>query len=442
MKMDQVAITATDNQPKRVSSKFAASARVKNVLTALALAAGLTFHISAHATEYELGIVTQNAFVVSKKPKVKRGRKLTYGLVGYLPIGTRVFFRDIPEKINNLKKGQPETYYPVSSSIGIEGLLREDLFVPVNEKHIAVVIGRDPITLHNPDPSKGKFKKLLTMGRYDNAYLEITDETSSHYLAFLKRRNKATNLPEIESVRLWKEYVDSGSVILIKPHQSLRIPKWAEQEKLDNDSVKEIIEKIKDKLGDKLKQAKSILIDANTIQCLLKASSEAELGFKVFGSGLSFKLGMAFKDQDQMFRLMRRKLDKGSKKETTYLILQNVKCDGGIPERLQRLTLQEGLYNPKKRASVRLKDLTIQPSKWITSLQGRNAPFRMVRINSEQNYMQVLRQLDEFVNKGDSFISKLSPEQQDILLNLLLREISYFESPPKLTPINSKSLTN
>ena len=61
-------------------------------------------------------------------------------------------------------------------------------------------------------------------------------------------------------------------------------------------------------------------------------------------------------------------------------------------------------------------------------------PYKMVRITNEQDYIKVLGQLNELVDKGHSFISEKSRDDQEILLNFILREISYFEHRDNLVP--------
>ena len=412
------------------ASRLGSFGKMKAVTAAGLLLVAFLFVVPARATDYMVGVVTKGAFLLSEEPNVFRDGHLVHGLVGYLPIGTRVYFENESRVVDNLTEAQTEIYFHVYSSIGIEGLLREDLFTPVVDKPVAIVLGAT--TLHNPDPAKGESKKLLNVGRYDNVYLEVTGESDTHYFAILNRRESMPGLPETEEVRVWKKLVEKGVVIVVEPQnfskQSLPVPIWDRRDTLEEDFVDIIVEKIKTKFEDELDQVKAFLGDANTIQCLVKATAEAEFGFRVFSNGLSFQLDMPIKDHSQMFRLKQRGLRMaGEQQFTTYLLLQNVQCDGRDPERLRRLTLQEGVYDPDKRASVRLKDLERRPSKWVISLQDATVPFRMIRIADEQGYMRVLSQLNELVTAGGSFISESSPSTQDILLNLILREISHFE---------------
>ena len=419
-------IDATGHHQSKLFESTNMNCRVAATIVSIAF----TSSVPAYAADYEVGIVIQGAFLLSEEPNVRREGKDVHGLVGYLPIGTPIYFKAEPRTINNLTKAHTETYFQIFSGLGINGLLRNDLFIPIRDNPIAVVVSTTD--LHNPDPAKGETKKLLTIGRYDNAYLEIIGEDETHYHATLHRRDNLSGLPPSEPVRLWKEVVEQGLVIVIEPQtfdeQSLPVPKWSGPERLGDKTIKGIVEYVGDKFESEFASAEAILRDADAIQCLLKASADADLGFRFFNNGLSFHLDMAVKDHSQMLRLMQLGVQlTGEDHETVYLLLQNVKCDGWNPERLQRLTLQEGVYDPERRASVRLKDLAAQPSQWIISLQGREFPFRMIRIADEQGYMSVLAHLDGLATSGKSFISELTPKKKEILLNLILRNISYFE---------------
>ena len=414
----------------RTASRFCAFGRMKATIAAGLVAVVLVFVVPVHAMDYMVGVVTKGAFLLSEEPNVLRDGHNVHGLVGYLPIGTRVYFKDESRAVDNLTEARTEIYFRVYSSIGIEGLLREDLFKPVVDKPVAVVISAT--TLHNPDPAKGKFRKLLDVGRYDNVYLEITGESDTHFNAVLNRRDSMLDLPKREPVRVWKKLVEKGLVIVVEPQyfdkQTLPVPRWDKRETLRDNFVNRIIDEIQVRFDGELDQVRAFLGDANTIQCLVKATAEAELGFKVFSNGLLFHLEMSFKDYSQMFRLKQRRLRMvGEQQPIDYLLLQNVQCDGRDPERLRQLTLQEGVYDPDNRASVHLKDLEGRPSKWVISLQDSTVPFRMIRIEDEQGYMRVLSELNDLVTAGGSFISESSPNKQDILLNLILREISHFE---------------
>lgn len=435
MRMVQVAITATDSVT-RSPSRFGGG---KHFALVAAITAGLVFSASVRAAEYAVGIVTKGAFLLSETANVQREDLWVHGRVGYLPVGTRVYFEVKPKTLNNFRTGGEETYFLVHSSIGIGGLLREDRFIQVKDKPIAVVVSSYNIALHGPKPVKGKVRKLLDVGHYDGVYLEITGDVNSKYIsAVLHRPNQSNDLPkkskkrlpETEQVSLWQKYVEKGLVKVVKPQtvndEIPPFPVWGEPEILGIDFIREALEKIDKKIDEYV--GPNFLPDADAFQCLLKGKAELDLVFKLFSSGLSFRLDGDFKKQDHMFRLKRQVLEI-SNDERTYVMLKDVKCHGETPERLQKFTLQEGEGDTKKRDYVRLKDWQERPSQWIVSLSGNDAPFRMIRIDGESAYQTALRRIDSFVQRGNSFIGKLRPEEKRILLNLILREIASFEDP-------------
>ena len=336
----------------------------------IAAAVGIAENAPVWSSEYGIGVVIGSTFLISEQPDLRRNNKFVHGLVGYLPTGTRVYFKNEQRTINNLTEAKPEIYYKVFSSIGIDGLIREDRFIRAEKSRIGKVLGK--IWLHNSDPNKDKFKKLLEIGRYDNAYLDITHSDDTHYYANLIRRENTANLPEVEPVRLWKPYVEQGEVTIVDPQlfneEDLPAPKWSSAMALDNDTIEKIIDKIKSKVGD-TKEIPNFLSEIDSFLCLLSANANVELGFNVLGNGLSFNLDMSLLNQDQMIRLTERTLKLKPNDSVVYILMQNIKCDGGNPERLHRLTLQEGVIEFEKRVSVRLQDMVEPESQWVTSLQ-------------------------------------------------------------------------
>ncbi len=395
----------------------------------------LVFFISVQAQDvtYSVGIVNVGAFLLSEDASVKREGNYIHGLVGYLPVGTRVYIEEQVKVIRNLRTTKQEKYYAVLSSIGIKGLLREDLFTRAQDKTIAVVLSSAKIPLHHPDDIKGEQKAIMEVGRYDNAYLKLADNTDNEYiLAELISKGRDGTDAEPVSVRLWRQYITLGKVKEVKPlrldGQSVSFPEWTDNEKLDETSIKQIFEKIKIKFKN-YQKTQEILTKSFDIECVTKFTAKAKSRLELLGNGLSFDLDMAPKDYGYVFRLMQRKLNIGSE-QRTYLILQNVKCDANNhPEQLHHFTLQEGVNNFGKRDIVRLKDLqTYDNAEWKISLSGQDTPLRMVRIGNEEDYLNILKQLDKFVSHGNSFISELSAEEKEILLNLILREIGHFEN--------------
>ena len=441
MKMDQVAITATDNQSKRVLSRFAALFGTKGILAALALTAGFIVYSPVHAAYYGVGIITKGTFLVSEDANIQQkdsSDPFTHGAIGYLPAGTLIAIKNGPIILDNLTKGKQEKYYSVSSSLGFSGLVHEDFLIRIQAKGktLAIVTGSAPVTLHVVGPDKDpapRKKDEFKLSRHDIAYMEITHTKDNYYLAELKYWTK--NPSKSQPVRLLKGYVDAGLVTLIRDNLKLVVPKWSEQEKLPRNSIEQFIEKMKNKIIDILDSARTILDDAYLInQCPGTTIDKIKNSLRVFGIGAESHKG----DEEQMFRLSQRKLIIGEKK-TFYLMLQNIKCQDGRLEQLQLFKLQQGINDTQKQVSIHLQDLKELLKSKEKLLQGSKVSFRMVRINNEQGYMQLFNLLKELVAESDSFISKLPQQKQDILLNLILREISHFEFPAPNKLVSSQT---
>lgn len=385
------------------------------------------------------GIVTKGTFLLSSEPNVRREGRFVYGNVGYLPVGTRVYHSGKVTKIRSYAEGNWSRYYEVYSSIGITGLLKEGRFVTAKNNPLAVVVSSYEVAYHNPDamldpdPANGQFKKMGTIGRYGGHYFEITDASDPNfYQAVLHRSGKTGDRVKEERVRLLKRLVEGGAAIKIEPEQvekaTLPIPVWSEFGVLEDEFINSLIEKLRAKIGAGADQARSLLTSLDNLQCLVKASAEINAGISVFGNGMSFKLASNIKDQDYMFQFGVRTLEISSSKQR-YTFFKGVKCDGGEPERLQRLVVQEGVFDVDRRLSVRLRDVEKNmKSEWITSLVGNTVPFRMIQIKDESSYLVSLRKLDTFVSDGGGYISQLAPAEKEVLLNLILREIAYFSS--------------
>ena len=362
---------------------------------------GIAVSTESFAADYHPGVVTKNTFVLSENADTPRDNLLVHDLVGYLPVGTRVYYLDVPVSITNLRTGTDEIYYRVRSNIGINGLLREDRFVKVSDKPIAVSVASYEVPLFDVGATVDSPRHKFNIERYGGHYLEIESaEDPVYYTAILHRAQTAAGLPATERVKLKKLHVNVGAVVLVPPEtltrEQLSVPHWSARQLLDDTFIAELVEDAKENFEDEIDQVRDFLGDLNTLQCLLKASADAEFGFRIFGNGLGFNVELDIKEQDHMYAFERHDLTiEGTTR--TYILLRNVLCDGSTPERLVRLTMQEGAYNPSRREYIRLKDLKETNSPWVVSLHGRTAPLRMIRIDGEPAYINALKQLEKLV---------------------------------------------
>jgi len=383
----------------------------------------------SHETDY--GLVREGSFLLSMTPDTYRDGVRVHSLIGYLPTGTRVIVGDA-HQVTNLKTSEDETYYSVRSELGVHGLIREDLLIKSNGKKLAVSIASFPIQVHQPNATLDSPRKRFTLGRHGGNYLEVTGETEpGFYDVVLHRQNiEGTNLPATEKARLKKFYVERGQVALLDPDDSSLRGEfdifWTEIPFANEQLFIDAIQQIKERTGEDFDKIKAVMTDINDLQCLLSSSLNGELGFKIFSNGFSLGLDVGLKDKGIKYIFETRKLNSGSGPKY-YSGIGVVKCDGLKPQRLQSFTIQEGLYSSHKRFSVTLADLEQSSSKWITTLQGKGIANKMVRISGWSEYSALLKELNQYAQQGNGYLSELTEKSRLILLNYIVSSIGFFE---------------
>ncbi len=375
-------------------------------------------------------IVTNNAFLLSLTPDISREGVRVHSLVGYLPAGTVISVGE-ERVINNLTRGEEETYSAVVSETGFSGLLRSDLFVRVNRRPLVVSTASYDIPIHQPNATLSSPRIRFHLGRFDGNYLEITGESEEgFYDVLLDRTSPSPTLPATEAGRLKKSYERQGQVSIVRPGSGEELVEsfalWQEGSPIVDRSLAPVLDTLSERADKEVQTIKAFLGDINNLQCVLASSANGEVGFKVFSNGFSVNLDVALKEANMKYGIATRKLLEGSK-ETLYTDLSVIRCNGLQPERLLRFTLQEGLFSLERRMSVRLEDLEASRSPWVTTLQGSEVPNKMVRISGWPEYNQMLRELDRLAMGGAGYLSTLPGRKRMLLLNYILSRIAYFE---------------
>lgn len=378
-----------------------------------------------------VALVKQGAFLLSEEPDTLRDDFMVHSLVGYLPTGTRVVVGK-KRTVTNLKTSEDEHYYLVKSELGVQGLLREDLMIQAKGRRLAVSIASYPIPVHQPNATLENPRKRFTLGRHGGNYLEITGETEAgFYDVVLHRANYASSgLPAMEKARLKKFYVARKQVSLLDPTDDGLKKEfnrtWSTLSDFGEAPFKGWLDKLKERVNDDLAKVKTLIADVNDLQCLLEGSVNGELGFKVFSNGFSMDLDAELKKKGIKYVFETNRL-RSSGAVKYYSGIGIVRCDGFKPLRLQRFTIQEGIYSTGKRLSITLADLKKSKSKWITTLQGTGIANKMVRISGWNEYNQLMKELNEYAKRGDGYLSTLPEKTRLLLLNYIVSRISYFE---------------
>lgn len=403
------------------ATTFAWTRRV--VVVALAVAAGLTSTVPSHATSRNIrGLVIKNAFLLSRETEKYNNE---HNPVGYLPIGTRVFTKAKPKEIRNLSDPNPnkpyekEKYYFVRSNIGISGLLRTDLFIQVRDKPVAVVTSRKKITLYHP---KNKKKPLLPIsrelgGNNAYAYMELLakepelDESGERYYPVMIKRGGDAKGPKEEPASLSDVDADKH-VTIMDPKKDLSFPEW---------SAPREVGKRRTCPGDNITTSKKISRGG-------EFSASLPYGVLKAAGGHNTETIITTKEPNQQVETYQIRLNNSrSYEQTDYQVRKLIECGGPTTKRLKTLILSKGA-SPKEAKEVfhierddlfdEIKNNELKI--WKSSGKLPRVRSRMLVIRNEQHYTWVLSALEK-LTKANRFKNK------QLLLNLVLREISHFE---------------
>lgn len=98
---------------------------------AIALSGVLPLTPKAEVVEPAYAVVTHGALLLDERAQLQ----------GYLPVATVVWLDGPEREIYNRREGRAERYAAVQAQSGASGLLRQDLYVAIGDRTIAVPIG-------------------------------------------------------------------------------------------------------------------------------------------------------------------------------------------------------------------------------------------------------------------------------------------------------------
>jgi hypothetical protein len=383
------------------------------------------------AEDLGYGITKQGAFILSLEPDVERNGGKRHSLTGYLPVGTVV--KASPGKnITHIDTYIEYPYYYVESELGFAGLVREDLIELANGRKLAVVVSNGEISLDARNTQSGARNPKIKITRSGGHYLEVmSDSEANFYDVVLHRGNTANGLlPATEEFRLFKKFVEENAVNILDPDDTSleqRI-EWSfgRPENVEQNIISELAAQIREQMADYgADQIGELLSTVNDVQCLLAADGNAELGFKVFSTGLALKLNFDLMESGSKYIFNRRYIGNPDF-QYEFLELGVVECNGSRPVRLSHLALGE--TNLEKRFYITADDIekTAATSPWINTLQGEEISEKMVRINSWEEYNALITLLEEYAASGQNYLATVPEDHRRLLLNFIVSRISYF----------------
>jgi hypothetical protein len=390
------------------------------------------FSGETHAQQIQAAFVTKGAFILSEKPMIWRSGRLVHELIGYLPVGTVVFFDDDTpiKKLFNWESDQEEKYVFVETDLGIAGLLREDLKLNLEKTPVLIPVGNRRIPIYTSNSTKDKVQNLSEFSRSDGEYLRVIDDKDDEFYNVELTWPRGKSPPDKGKIR--KRWVSIGEVLLLSQETIKRNPpriSGGDQVQKDEYLAK-IVQKVQDTVGMKTDEIMSFLKDLDSLQCMLSAGAKADLGVKIFGAGLGLEFALNLKKEDRLYKLGQCTYYRGNEAYKRFIILKDIVCKDHRPHRLVNFVIQEMDLDPAKRTVVSIEDLPDDIKKeWKTSFQGQDAPKCMIRIDGYDNYYKVFSLFEREADQGGGYLSTLNAYDRRIVINIILSEIAYFRRP-------------
>ena len=416
--------------------------RLKKVLFLLFIFFLFHFEPTEANSNRTTAFVKRGAFLLSTKPCILKNNKKYYGLTGYLPIGTVVYYQADLEgkKLFSYDRGSYENYIFVDSDIGISGLLREDLKVDI-DKEVLIPVANQRIPIQTCNSKVNQSRKLSEFSRSDGVYLVIIgNQDPDFYDVELPWTAQLGHPPD--RGRLWKRFVEDKDVILISPDTVRklypRVYRSMEEFKSEypssgapaSDFLRDIAEKVRGKVGENMEEIHHFLENLDSIKCMLSSNAHVDLGIKIFGAGLGLNFSLALKKNESFYEFGELIYCFGDKLYKRYIILKDIKCKTNSPYRLVHFMLQEYGLDPKKRALIWAEDIdeNLKLPK-CSSLQGAKSVKHMFKIDGYASYNKAFCFFEEIAREGEGFLSTLTPYDRTVIINMIIREIGNFRVP-------------
>ena len=388
--------------------------------------------------------VNNGAFLLSREATVLRNDRLFHDIVGYIPVGTVVYYDPAghQKEMFNYDRSTFEKYRWVESDIGLAGLLRIDLKQDI-EDDILVPVANRRIGIQTLDSTKYDTKKLSEFSRSDGVFLKIVDDTDpDFFIVDLPWTASEGRAPD--RGKLFRRFVEDGELRRLSPETVETVyPRVYEKEKrhpaepsveTEPEYLRDIAAAVAGKIDESADAVKLFLQNLEQIQCILSSDADLDLGVKIFGAGLGISFALDLKEKDRVWDIGSRTYYKGDRIYKSFVTLKAIACRNNSPYRMEHFMLSESSLNPNRRVLVWAEDIDRKLSPdWGPSAQGSEPTRTMFPITGIASYEQAFSFLETQSENGSGYLSELAPSERRILINIILSEIAYYKKP-KIRP--------
>jgi hypothetical protein len=204
---------------------------------------------------------------------------------------------------------------------------------------------------------------------FDGKYLRVTDDKDDEFYTVELTWPKGKSLPDKGKLR--KKWVSSGEVLLLSSEKiTPNVPRIAAGDQAQKDEyLSKIAKKVQEAVGMRMEEVLSFLKDLDSLQCMLSAEANADIGMKVFGAGLGLEFALKLKKEDRMYKLGQVVYYQG--KEVSKRFFHDIACKDNRRTGSSTLSSEMDL-DPAKNSSL-IEDC-LMTSKGLSSFQGWMLP--------------------------------------------------------------------
>ena len=384
----------------------------------------------AKELDRDAGFVLAGAYVLDLEPnRVVEGRR-TYGTVGYLSVGQIVFLDGCDTQItayrpsmnplmSSVRSEAIETYCRVTTSSGIEGLVRVDRVARLKNR-VAIATGDVEISVFAESPDPLPSQSIGRFSRTEGTYVEILEESTKYF-----RVRMPWSDPEDTEGFLMRTSETSSSYAVVDETLRVAVPVSFRP------AVTNAIERIEEISGLPLKEIVRLLsthnsqdikvADLSSLLCGLDAKAFAELGFSALGSGAGISAQFRLSEPGISHSYALEVMQVGDTDLRTFAMVERLRCRGAQPDRMDSFGIAG---KPSK---------TTENEFWFTRSAQDDPPVRqigrqaMFTIAGNDAYYDFERIRGYLVAAAEdnAWLDSVGPWERQIILDHILTKVAF-----------------
>ncbi|MBL1274989.1 MAG: hypothetical protein COB30_002780 [Ectothiorhodospiraceae bacterium] len=376
--------------------------------------------VTTAVAESNKAYVHFGAVLLGQEPQGNRTRR---DRVGYLPIGTIVYFNDTNKlkKIFNYNAQKYEYYVYVRSNTGFSGYIKRDLISVLDERELLITL-RYTINIREINSDKVLLKVSCASTKTSSTPLEVIGEQGDYYTVRVYPENDSVGPFQVG--RLFKPMVDGKHLVRLSKHLHNAPPVIYRSS--PSEFTQKYLEKfstlMSQKTGETTKKIVSFIASLNALRCRISSSADVKLGANIFGTGLGLSFKFVLAEKNAIYSMKTVMYRKGSEHLSEYYQLHDIHCHDGIPNRLENLILVRK-FDPSQQIIISQKGLPEKLRNNWARFETKKSE-KMINIDGFPAYESFMTHLSQSEHLRD-----LPAYDRLILSHMLLKEVAYFSTP-------------